>query len=228
MHILKDAVSTHGPRVVYTGASAFCISNTAKSGVRFLIFDTVRNLLPVDGSTDKPLPVSTMLSGMAAGVAESVTVLTPGENIKTRLVEDRSGRRELRSASHALRVIVAQDGLPGIFRGVVPVTIKQSSNALVRFTSYSMLLDWVKPRLEKVRSGTMAPAVAGAGAGVITVYATMPFDVVKTRMQGRNDKRVGTFTAFRTIVQQSGVRGLWRGTTPRLVRLSVSTLISWR
>lgn len=209
--------------MVYTGASAFSISNTAKSGVRFLTFDTVRNLLPVDESTGKPLPVSTMLAGMAAGVSESISVLTPGENLKTKLVEDRSRKRELRSARHALRVIVAQDGLPGIFRGVVPVTIKQSSNALVRFTSYRTLMDWVKPRLEDVGSATMAPAVAGAGAGIITVYATMPFDVVKTRMQGRSDTRVGTLTAFRTILQQSGVRGLWRGTTPRLVRLSVST-----
>ena len=190
--------------------------------MRFLIFDTVRNLLPVDPSTGKPLPISTMLAGMAAGVAESVSVLTPGENLKTKLVEDRSGKRELRSASHALRVIVAQDGLTGIFCGVIPVTIKQSSNALVRFTSYSTLLDWVKPRLEQTSSATMAPAMAGAGAGIITVYATMPFDVVKTRMQGRSDKGVGTFTAFRTILQKSGVRGLWRGTTPRLVRLSVS------
>lgn len=191
--------------------------------MRFLTFDTVRNLLPVDTSTGKPLPVSTMLAGVAAGIAESVSVLTPGENLKTKLVEDRSGSRELRSASHALRVIVAKDGLPGIFRGVVPVTIKQSSNALVRFTSYSTLLDWVKPRLEEAGSGTMAPAVVGAAAGIITVYATMPFDVVKTKMQGRGDTTVGTFTAFRTILQQSGARGLWRGTTPRLVRLSVRT-----
>lgn len=191
--------------------------------MRFLTFDTVRNLLSVDSPTGKPLPGSTMLAGMAAGVAESVTVLTPGENLKTKLVEDRAGKRELRSASHALRVIVTQNGLPGIFRGVVPVIIKQSSNALVRFTSYSALLDWVKPRLEKIGSATTAPAVAGAGAGVVTVYATMPFDVVKTRMQGQSDSKVGTFKAFRTILQQSGVRGLWRGTTPRLVRLSVRT-----
>lgn len=189
--------------------------------MRFLTFDTVRNLLPVDSSAGKPLPVSTMLAGMAAGVAESVSVLTPGENLKTKLVEDKSGKREMRSASHALRVIVAQNGLPGIFRGVVPVTIKQSSNAMVRFTSYSALLDWVKPRLDRIGSVTMAPAVAGAAAGVVTVYATMPFDVVKTRMQGRSDNRVGTFTVFRTILQQSGIRGLWRGTMPRLARLSV-------
>ncbi|KAF9876830.1 hypothetical protein CkaCkLH20_05676 [Colletotrichum karsti] len=222
LRILASAVRTSGPTVLYTGASAFCVSNASKSGVRFLTFDAVRNRLPRDARTGKPTKVATMLAGVAAGVAESVTVVTPGENIKTKIVEDRAGARRFKSTSHAIRTIIGADGIAGLFRGVLPVTLKQGSNALVRFTSYNALLDMIRPPMESSGKGAMAPVLAGAAAGIVTVYATMPFDVVKTKMQaleGANVNR-GTWQCATAIVRDSGVSGLWKGTTPRLARLS--------
>jgi solute carrier family 25 (mitochondrial citrate transporter), member 1 len=168
--------------------------------------------------------VSTMLAGIAAGVVESVTVVTPGENLKTKIVEDRAGRRQFRSTRDVIRAIVTSNGISGLFRGIVPVTLKQGSNALVRFTTFQVLDDLLRSRLGPGRIAELIPAIAGAGAGIVTVYATMPFDVMKTKMQalsGMSTHR-GTVQCFRLVVHQSGVRGLWKGTTPRLVRLSVS------
>ncbi|KAJ3959506.1 hypothetical protein N0V92_003892 [Colletotrichum tropicale] len=164
-----------------------------------------------------------MLAGVAAGMAESVTVVTPGENIKTKIVEDRAGARRFKSTSHAIRSIVAMEGLGGLFRGILPVTLKQGSNALVRFTSYNALLDVISPLMELRGKGSLAPVFAGATAGIITVYATMPFDVVKTKMQALEGANVhrGTWQCASAIVQDSGVSGLWKGTTPRLARLSI-------
>jgi solute carrier family 25 citrate transporter 1 len=124
-----------------------------------------------------------------------------------------------------LRATIAADGFRGLFRGVVPVTLKQGSNALVRFTSYTTILDAVKPLM---RNSSSAPAIAGAMAGAVTVYATMPFDVVKTKMQaldGRQNYR-STWHCFSSILQTSGITAFWKGTTPRLVRLSVRNLSS--
>lgn len=205
----------------------FCASNAAKSGIRFLTFDLVKDRLPRDPQTGKHTATSSMLAGVAAGVAESVTVVTPGENLKTKMVEDRAGARQFNSATAVVRGIVTKDGPAGLFRGVVPVTMKQGSNALVRFTSYHALLDATQPILERSGWGTVAPAVAGAGAGVVTVYATMPFDVVKTKMQslGGREEYGGTWRCILAVAQQSGIGGFWRGTTPRLVRLSVSSSV---
>lgn len=209
---------------MYSGVGAFCASNAAKSGIRFLTFDLVKDRLPRDPETGKHTATSSMLAGVAAGIAESVTVVTPGENLKTKTVEDRAGARQFKTTAAVVRGIVAKDGLMGLFRGVVPVTMKQASNALVRFSSYQALLDIAQPNLERGGWGTLAPAIAGAGAGVITVYATMPFDVVKTKMQSIEGRQQygGTWRCILAIAQQSGLSGFWRGTTPRLVRLSVS------
>lgn len=195
--------------------------------MRFLTFDLVRKHLPSDKTTGKPTAFANMAAGVAAGIAESLTVVTPGENLKTKIVDDRAKLHRYKSSTHALRTIISTEGLSGLYRGVLPVTVKQTSNAFVRFTSYSAIVDNIGPVMDRNGLGMITPATAGASAGVITVYATMPFDNVKTRMQALNGKSLyrGTWHCFATIMSQSGVLAFWKGTTPRLLRLSVSSTI---
>ena len=173
--------------------------------------------MPKDVS-GKTTAVGNALAGMCAGVAESVLVLTPGENLKTRLIEDRAGAHVYRWSTHAIRDIMRHEWPSSFFRGVWPVTLKQSSNAMVRFTSYNYLSTHLKPLV-----GGPTSAVAGAMAGVITVYCTMPFDNLKTQLQSRqgNGMYTSSWDCARKLVQRGGVKMLWKGTTPRLVRLSV-------
>lgn len=104
--------------------------------------------------------------------------------------------------------------------------MKQVSNALVRFTSYHAIFDLIEPCLKDAGKGSLAASIAGASAGVVTVYATMPFDTIKTKMQsvGTGSEKRGTLHVLTSIIGESGIAGLWKGTTPRLVRLSVSAL----
>jgi solute carrier family 25 citrate transporter 1 len=214
-------VKQNGIGSLYTGGAAFCVSNAAKSGIRFLSFDTIRNLFPKDANGKIPV-IGTLTAGLAAGVAESFAVLTPGETIKTKMIQDRAGARVFRSTGHAVESILATEGPLGFYRGVWPVAMKQSANAMVRFTSYSILLEKLKPILSK--QGLPTSAIAGSLAGAITVYCTMPFDSVKTQLQSVEGKQMykGTWDCVRKLVASGGVRSLWKGTTPRLVRLSVS------
>eukprot|EP00474_Spongospora_subterranea_P001705 CRZ02163.1 hypothetical protein [Spongospora subterranea] len=65
--------------------------------------------------------------------------------------------------------------------------------------------------------------LSGSLAGFVSVYATMPFDVVKTRMQGLQAKSYsGTIDCFRSVISNDGVLALWKGTTPRLSRVMFS------
>ncbi|CAI6099408.1 unnamed protein product [Clonostachys chloroleuca] len=229
LRLLTTVIREHGVGILYTGAGAFCISNASKSAVRFFTFDGVRSRLPKDSSTGKSTKLSNMIAGVAAGIAESVTVVTPGESIKTKIVEDRAGARKFTSTGHVIWSTLQAQGVRGLYRGVVPVTLKQGSNALVRFTSYHAIFDTIEPYLGRTGYGTFTAPVAGALAGIITVYATMPFDTIKTRMQGLSagSGKIGTLQFLRMIYYESGVTGLWKGTTPRLLRLSVSkSLIS--
>ncbi len=186
-----------------------------------MTFDYARQYMPQDAS-GKTTVVGNLLAGMCAGVAESVVVLTPGENLKTRLIDDRAGAQTYRSSTHAIRTVLSSEGPSTFFRGLLPVTLKQSSNAMVRFTSYNYLSTMLQPSL-----GASTSTVAGAMAGIVTVYCTMPFDNVKTQLQSLEGKRMycGSWDSVRTLVRNGGIKCLWKGTSPRLVRLSVSVIL---
>lgn len=68
---------------------------------------------------------------------------------------------------------------------------------------------------------TFVILVVGALAGTITVYTTMPLDVVKTRLQSIGAKG-SIWSNLIHVVKEDGVGALWKGATPRLSRLVVS------
>jgi solute carrier family 25 citrate transporter 1 len=95
-------------------------------------------------------------------------------------------------------------------------TLKQSATSGVRMGSYNILKDTFK-------SDGKNPFVTfgiGAIAGVITVYATQPFDTIKTRSQSA--KGIGMGEAVQQVLRDGGVRAFWSGSTMRLGRLILS------
>ncbi|KAL3464491.1 mitochondrial carrier domain-containing protein [Aspergillus heterothallicus] len=226
--LLVQTIRQHGLGHIYTGSAAFCLSNAGKSGVRFFVFDTARQWMPTDKS-GKTTAWGNLCAGMIAGTAESVLVVTPGETLKTKIIDDQSGPKRYTSAPHAVRSVISTEGVSGLYRGVVPVTLKQSANAMVRFTSYNFFLGQLEALASDETPMTGSTAIAGAMAGVVTVYATMPFDTIKTRLQALDghQRYAGTLDCLRLIVSREGVSVLWRGTTPRLARLSISGAVSF-
>ncbi|KAF9100212.1 hypothetical protein BGX23_004040 [Mortierella sp. AD031] len=222
--ILVGTVRTQGVTAVYRGLSAMVIGNTAKAGVRFFAFDQFRDLLK--DSEGKTTGARSVLAGLGAGMTEAVLVVTPSETIKTKLIHDgNSANPQYKGLVHGVKSIVKAEGLGGIYRGVVPVMARQGANSAVRFGVYSSLNDFVKSRMTP---GSTMPAAytfgIGAAAGIITVYTTMPLDVIKTKMQGLNARQLysGVFDCSWKVFKNEGILSFWNGATPRLARLSMS------
>jgi solute carrier family 25 citrate transporter 1 len=166
-----------------------------------------------------PVFLQGIMAGMAAGAAESVIAVTPSERIKTILIDDASsGARKLNGGLQAIRVILREQGLRGLYKGLVPTTAKQSATSAVRMGSYNALKE-LSQRYE-INQNIVTTFLMGAIAGTITVYTTQPFDSIKTRSQGLAGMGVGT--ALRSIIQDHGIKGLWNGSSMRLGRLILS------
>lgn len=58
------------------------------------------------------------------------------------------------------------------------------------------------------------------------MYASMPFDNIKTRMQSIGSGS-GMVATARKMMGEEGVRVFWKATTPRLVRLTLSSSITF-
>ncbi|KAK9457792.1 mitochondrial carrier domain-containing protein [Dipodascopsis uninucleata] len=224
--LVVQVARDEGLKTVYTGCSTLVLGCTAKAAARFLGFDTLKKLLADENG--KLSGSSGVLAGFGAGVFESVVALTPFETIKTALIDDAQRKNpRYHGFLHGTYTMVKEGGFGAIYKGVIPVTMRQSANASVRMGSYSFfkqkVQEYKKQDPSTPLSGTETFAV-GALAGVITVYTTMPFDTIKTRMQSLNAKKEyrNTFHCAQRLITEEGVLTFWKGTTPRLGRLILS------
>ncbi|KAE9399350.1 mitochondrial tricarboxylate transporter [Gymnopus androsaceus JB14] len=218
LEIIRETLKTKGVTGLYSGCSAL-------AGVRFVSYDHFKGML-ADRRGGKVSAPRSLLAGLGAGMTEAIFAVTPSETIKTKMIDDANRPNpQYRGLVHGTISIVRQEGIFGIYRGLFPVMMRQGANSAVRFTTYSTLKQFVQGT---ARPGQTLPSTItfgiGAIAGLVTVYTTMPLDVVKTRMQSleaRSQYRNSFHCAYR-IFTEEGVRRFWTGTTPRLARLVMS------
>ncbi|PVH95466.1 mitochondrial carrier [Periconia macrospinosa] len=223
--IIRTTLQDSGIRGVYAGCQTLAISNALKSGVRFFSFETAkRNMTPYFSST----AWLNLTSGLCAGATESVLVVTPGEALKTRIIHDAASGGHLGrlSVPHLVVHTVRQDRLLSLWRGLTPVLCKQGTNSAVRFTTFGALRDKLRDAWPEKMGGATATMIAGAGSGIVTVYASMPFDNVKTRMQSISHSG-SMISVAKNMLLKEGLLVFWKATTPRLVRLTLSSSITF-
>ncbi|KAH8647976.1 mitochondrial tricarboxylate transporter [Xylariales sp. PMI_506] len=233
LQILRSTLQSDGIGGIYSGCRALAASNALKSGVRFFAFETARERFDKVFHTERGTgrsPWVNILSGLTAGIAEGVLVVTPGESLKTKIIHDAASggqRFANRGLSGSAVLVFQQEGVRGLWSGLMPVLCKQGTNSAVRFTTFSIIKERVErtwPSMEGNISSTLLP---GAASGVVTVYASMPFDNVKTRMQRVDSHYKGLIDCSVQLFRNDGVSAFWRGTSPRLFRLTLSSGITF-
>ncbi|PWN32399.1 mitochondrial carrier [Meira miltonrushii] len=221
--IIRNTLAQNGFRGLYAGCSALVTGNALKAGVRFLSYDSIK-LAVADSKTGQLSLPRSIAAGFLAGLCEGAFAVTPSEAIKTRLIEDGKrpkAERHYNGLISGSAAIIRKEGISSIYRGLGPTMMRQGANSAVRLTTYSALRtiatkDGRKP-------GAIETFAMGSIAGIVTVYTTMPFDVVKTRMQSeRASQYRGVVDCAVQIAKNEGIRNFWKGTTPRLVRLIMS------
>ena len=164
-------------------------------------------------------PARNLLAGLATGVVASTFAVTPTERMKTALIDDARKEKRFKSLSHAIRLIWQEGGVSGLYRGYAGTTLKQAGATASRLGTYNILKDFEKHRGIK-QDGPVTNFANGAVAGIITTFATQPFDTIKTRSQSAQGTT--TIKAVRSVIADGGISGFWRGTTMRLGRLVFS------
>jgi solute carrier family 25 citrate transporter 1 len=74
--------------------------------------------------------------------------------------------------------IIKNEGIRGIYQGVTATVLKQSGNQMVRFTVYEQIKNIFQKGDSKKDLQFWESLSAGMAAGAISVYVTMPLDVV--------------------------------------------------
>ena len=152
--------------------------------MRFTTLDAVKATLIEPGT--QAGPVTNLVAGIMAGTLEATLVVAPVETVKTRLVDADKG------LLRGVYSFVQAEGLAGIYRGLFATVCKSAANQALRFVIFG------EYRRLASRAGYTGPAhempswlALGGGmvAGALGSLITMPFDVLKTKMQGLRANR---------------------------------------
>ena len=240
-----------------TGCASFLIfpSNL----VRFVSFEYYRdtlsgwynsyNALPPHSP---PSPSVTFLAGPASGLTEAVAIVTPAEVCKIRMqsqyhsLMDPSQMTHIkyRNVAQTAVLVVKEEGLGALYKGVVPTMLRQGCNQAVNFTAYNLfkrqLLAYKRRRAEEAgRSGSEVTLdhwqslLLGGISGGMGPLVNNPLDVVKTRMQRqvvvpeREPKYRGLVQSCVVIAREEGTAALLKGITPRLMRIMPGQAITF-
>jgi len=225
-YTIRDTYQKDGIRGFYRGLPVLLFFSIPKTGVRFGSNQALKNNIFTDYKTNR---LSNFLAGVGAGITEAIFVVTPQETLKTKLIHDRfQPAPQYKGLFDGVQKIYATQGFNGIYRGLVPTILRQGSNQGVRFFVY----EEVKTLLSKNfgASPTSVPVTffAGAVAGAASVFANTPIDVVKTQMQGLEAKKYKNgLDCFVSIFKNEGIRGLYKGTVPRLGRVVLDVALTF-
>ena len=123
------------------------------------------------------------------------------------------------STLDALRKIIKQDGLPGLYTGIFGGLVGVASTNFAYFYWYTFVRDAYKRR--KGIEGPLSTAMElllGAIAGALAQIFTIPVSVCTTRQQTQlGEERKGLIATAKEVVSEDGITGLWRGLKPSLV-----------
>ncbi|CAO2046915.1 unnamed protein product, partial [Urochloa humidicola] len=112
-------------------------------------------------------------------------------------------------------------GVASLYAGWGAVLCRNIPHSIVKFYAYESLKQSIsKSAPENVKLNSGETLLCGGFAGSTAALFTTPFDVVKTRVQLQAlspvSKYDGVLHALKEIFRQEGLRGLYRGLTPRL------------
>jgi len=225
-YTIKDTYNSHGITGFYRGLPVLLFFSVPKTGVRFGANNTLKNYVFTDYKTNR---FSNFLAGVGAGIAEAIFVVTPQETLKTKLIHDRfQPAPQYKGLFDGITKIYSTQGFNGIYRGVVPTIIRQGSNQGVRFFVYEEVKSFLVKNTSGKATDVSVTFFSGAIAGAASVFANTPVDVVKTQMQGLDAKKYKNgLDCFVKTFQNEGIRGLYKGTVPRLGRVVLDVALTF-
>ncbi|KAI7730811.1 hypothetical protein M8C21_027742 [Ambrosia artemisiifolia] len=168
------------------------------------------------------------LSGSVGGVVEA-SCLQPMDVIKTRLQLDRTGT--YKGILHCGTTTVKTEGVRALWKGLTPFATHLTLKYALRMGSNAVIQSAFKDaNTGKISNGGRFASGFGAGVSEALLIVT-PFEVVKIRLQQQKGlsqellKYKGPIHCARLIIREEGLRGLWSGAVPTVMRNGTSQAV---
>ncbi|XP_022181062.1 tricarboxylate transport protein, mitochondrial [Myzus persicae] len=227
MDCVKKTVKSHGIFGLYRGLSVLLYGSIPKSAVRFGAFEALST--QITGGNGELTATQRVLCGLGAGVSEAILAVTPMETVKVKFINDqRLEKPRFKGFFHGTSIIIKEQGISGVYQGLMPTILKQGTNQAIRFYVMGALKNLYKGDDPNKPVPKLLVGVFGMAAGAASVYGNTPLDVVKTRMQGLEaHKYKSTVDCMVQIWKKEGPTAFYKGTVPRLSRVCLDVGITF-
>jgi len=230
---------------LYKGLTAVYCGIIPKMAVRFVTFEQYREALqrvaPPPPKGAEYNPSVNFFAGLACGLTEAVVIVTPAEVCKIRMQSQYNSlidpaqlaKRKYTNVIQTAFTITREEGISALYKGIVPTMLRQGCNQAVNFTTYHLFKEKILKYQNKKELDHWQSLLLGGISGGFGPMANNPLDVVKTRMQKQvitSDKPAkyrGIIQSIGLIYKEEGIFALWKGITPRLMRIMPGQAITF-
>lgn len=247
-------VQREGPMALYKGLTAVWMGIVPKMAIRFVSFEQYRETLAkltpnnnnksnshLNNTAANSNPMITFTAGLLSGLTEAILVVTPAEVCKIRMQSQyhsltdahQMQHRKYTNVGQTAITIVREEGISALYQGLVPTMMRQGCNQAANFSAYNYFKSQVLTRTQQQDLLPYQSLLLGGISGSFGPMVNNPLDVVKTRMQKqvihptKIPKYTGLAQACAVIAKEEGYAALWKGITPRLMRIMPGQAITF-
>ncbi|KAJ3739819.1 mitochondrial carrier domain-containing protein [Lentinula detonsa] len=218
MDIIAQTVRKEGFFALYKGMASPLLGIAGVNSLLFAAYGISRKIV-------SPYPqlslLETSLAGAMAGAANAV-LASPVEMFKVRMQGQYGGAQDKHLSAVAKEMWNQWGFRKGVMRGYW-VTLAREIPAYAGFyTAY----EFSKRKFASIYGSELpvwALLASGSTGGIAYWLSCYPLDVIKSRVQLRQTPPVGTPVQYiaheaKTVLAESGLKGLFSGLTPSLIR----------
>lgn len=229
-HALVNIAKKEGPIALYNGLSAGLLRQATYTTTRLGIYTSLLDTF------QKPNENISFLQKCAFGMVAGGTgafVGTPAELALIRMTSDgrlpKQEQRGYKNVFDALFRVIKEEGVLTLWRGCLPTIIRAIFVNMAQLATYSQVKQYLLS-LSYFDDNIICHFSASMVSGLATTWASLPPDIVKTRIQsmkyidGKPEYKSGV-DVLKKVVRNEGVMALWKGFTPCYLRIGPHTVL---
>ena len=229
---LRSVVRTEGYRSLWKGNLVSVIHKVPYGSINYYAYEhtKVSVLRPYWRSDVDPGIFVRFGCGLVGGACAS-SLTYPLDIVRTRLATAQTGGGSILGTMQ--QIVSSEGGLSGLTKGLPATVMCQSLNLAVNFAIYESLqvkaiqlekqlvAKYLGPQYvtDRQRGSWFSSLLCAAAAGTTASLLVFPLDLVRRRQQIAVGAKVSVISVARQVVMSDGLRGLYRGIVPELVKV---------
>ncbi|GAB6021986.1 hypothetical protein CHUAL_006142 [Chamberlinius hualienensis] len=225
---LRHMLHEGGAKSLWRGNGINVLKIAPESAIKFMAYEQFKRIIRGQSNRELGIYERFVAGSLAGGVSQSI--IYPFEVLKTRLALRKTG--QYRGIVDAACKIYKREGFPSFYKGFVPNLLGILPYAGIDLAIYETLkMFYLQHHSVDGDPGVFVFLACGTISSTCGQIASYPLALVRTRLQAQavmELKADATMTGlFRSIVQNEGLPGLYRGIAPNFLKVAPAVSISY-